>query len=57
MRRFRQIWTNLPRNDLTHHWATEETSRELLRQPPGALLLTSYFQTVFDAWAMRTAVL
>lgn len=50
-----QLWTNLPRNDLAGHWATEETSRELLSQPPGALLLTSYFQTVFDAWAMRSA--
>ena len=39
--------------DLRHHWAAEETSRAQLQAPPGALLVTSFFETLFNAWALR----
>ncbi len=45
--------STLPRADLRGHWAAEETARQVLDQPHGSLLLTSYFETVFNAWAMR----
>jgi hypothetical protein len=50
-----QVSTNLPRADLRRHWAAEETGRELSRAPPGAVLLTSYFESVFNLWALRAA--
>ena len=43
----------LPRVDLRRHWAAEETARQVMDLPHGALLLTSYFETVFNAWALR----
>ena len=45
--------TTLSRADLRSHWAAEETGRQVLDQPHGALLFTSYFETVFNAWALR----
>ena len=45
----------LPRVDLRRHWAAEETARQVLDLPHGALLMTSYFETVFNAWALRAA--
>ncbi|MCA9668528.1 MAG: DUF2723 domain-containing protein [Myxococcales bacterium] len=49
----RQLWAALPRADLRAHWAAEETARATLDQPPGALLLTSFFETIFNVWALR----
>lgn len=48
-----QVAVNQSRCSLAQHWAAEETGRAVLDQPPGALLLTSYFQTVFQAWALQ----
>lgn len=49
-----QVMTNLPRSDLRQHWDAEETTRQLLAsQAPGTLLLSSYFETVFNLWALR----
>ncbi len=44
----------LERGDLKGHWAAEETARQILAQPPGALLLTSYFETTFNLWAIQS---
>ena len=49
------VITTLPRVDLRRHWAAEETARQVMDLPHGALLLTSYFETVFNAWALRAA--
>jgi hypothetical protein len=49
-----QVFVNLGAVDLREHWAAEETGRQvLLQQPPGALLFTSYFETIFNIWALR----
>jgi hypothetical protein len=45
--------TRVPQIDLRDHWAAEETGRQILDQPPGALLLTSYFETLFNVWALQ----
>ena len=45
--------TSLPRCDLRQHWAAEETARAVTRQPARALLISSYFETVFNVWALR----
>jgi hypothetical protein len=51
-----QVHLNLPRADLSRHWSAEESARQLMRQqPPGALLLTSHFETIFNLWALRVA--
>jgi Protein O-mannosyl-transferase TMEM260-like len=49
-----QTVLNLPQCDLRGHWSTEASTRELLaQQPPGALLMTSYFETIFNVWALH----
>lgn len=48
-----QLAVNEPRCSLAQHWAAEETGRAVLEQPPGALLITSYFQTVFQVWSLQ----
>jgi hypothetical protein len=49
-----QVIVNLRAVDLRGHWAAEETGRQvLLQQPPGALLFTSYFETIFNTWALQ----
>ena len=49
-----QVSRNLPRVDLRSHWAAEETGRQLLEPLPArSLLVTSYFETVFNLWALR----
>jgi hypothetical protein len=48
-----QAWTGWRACDLRHHWAAEETGRAQLAVAPGALLVTSFFETLFDAWALR----
>jgi hypothetical protein len=45
---------NGSRATLHRHWAAEETARELIALPPGTLLISSYFQSIFGAWALRT---
>lgn len=40
--------------DLSDHWAAEETGRAVLDVPSGALALTSYFETIFNAWALQS---
>ena len=47
-----QVSANLPRADLRARWAAEETGRQLGDAPPGAALLTSYFESVFNHWAL-----
>jgi len=47
-----QVSQNLPRADLRSRWAAEETGRQLADAPPGAVLLTSYFESVFNRWAL-----
>ena len=50
-----QVARNLPRVDLQTHWEAEESGRQLLRDlPPGALAFSSYFETVFNLWALRS---
>jgi hypothetical protein len=50
-----QVARNLPRVDLRAHWEADETARQQLRDlPPGALVFSSYFETVFNLWALRT---
>lgn len=44
---------HLPECDLRGHWAAEETARQTLALAPGSLLITSYFETVFNAWALQ----
>ena len=39
--------------DLRDHWAAEESAQGLLDQPPGALLATSYFESIFNIWALQ----
>ena len=46
---------SLPRCDLRRHWAAEETARQAMELPHGALLFTSYFETIFNIWALRAA--
>lgn len=49
-----QAVASLPRCDLRAHWAAEEVSRQMLaHQREGALVLTSYFETIFNLWALR----
>jgi hypothetical protein len=48
-----QAWSSWRTCDLRGHWAAEETGRAQLAAPPGALLVTSFFETIFDAWALR----
>lgn len=48
-----QLCDNLPRADLHDHWAAEATARALVSGPPGALVVTSYYQSIFNAWALR----
>ncbi|MCC6746865.1 MAG: DUF2723 domain-containing protein [Deltaproteobacteria bacterium] len=48
-----QAWAHLPASDLRQHWAAEETGRALLEVPPGSLVVTSYFENVFNLWALR----
>ncbi len=43
----------LPKSDLSDHWDAEETARAMLAVPPGSLALTSYYGTVFSAWALQ----
>ena len=40
--------------DLSNHWDAEETSWQTYRLPPHSILITSYFETVFQHWAMST---
>lgn len=46
---------NHDRVDLSQHWGADETARATLRLPPGALLVTSYFQTIFGIWALQAS--
>ena len=48
-----QVAANLDRCDLRRHWQAEETARAQLEVPPRALILSAYFGTVFNYWAMR----
>jgi hypothetical protein len=49
-----QLRANLPKADLRHHWAAEESGRQLLAGlPPDALLFAVYFETVFNLWALK----
>lgn len=50
-----QVSQNLPRADFRARWAAEETGRQLSDAPPGALLLTSYFESLFNHWALAAA--
>ncbi|MFH1132224.1 MAG: DUF2723 domain-containing protein [Pseudomonadota bacterium] len=49
-----QAIVHLPRCNLRNHWAAEETARHILNQPSGTLLITSYFETIFNVWALQT---
>lgn len=46
--------TQLPRSDLRNHWAAEETIRLMLNQSEDSLIFTSYYETIFNYWAMKT---
>ncbi|MBK8482032.1 MAG: DUF2723 domain-containing protein [Proteobacteria bacterium] len=48
-----QLAVNEPRCSLSQHWAAEETGRAVLDQPAGSVLITSYFQTVFQVWSLQ----
>jgi hypothetical protein len=49
-----QVATQLDRSRLDRHWAAEASAIELLQtQPPGALFFSSYFETIFNAWAVQ----
>ena len=48
-----QAAANLNRCDLRRHWDAEETARAQLDVKPRALVLSAYFGTVFNYWAMR----
>ena len=48
-----QVMANLDRCDLRRHWQAEETARAQLDVPPRSLILSAYFGTVFNYWAMR----
>ncbi|MCK5797230.1 MAG: DUF2723 domain-containing protein, partial [Deltaproteobacteria bacterium] len=45
---------HLSRVDQRDLWAAEETARATLAQPPGTVALTSYFATLFGAWALQS---
>jgi hypothetical protein len=50
------VHINGRKTDLSQHYSAEETTRALLAaQPPGALLFTSYFESIFNIWAMQTS--
>jgi hypothetical protein len=49
-----QIVHNLSRVDLRGHWEADDSGRQQLRDlPTGALVFSSYFETVFNLWALR----
>ena len=52
-----QYYANRERCSLNQHWAADQTALALLsRQPPGALLISSYFQTGFSASALQATM-
>lgn len=50
-----QLWHNGPRVDLRRHFAAETTGRALLDRPARAVLFTSYYQSLFQSWALQEA--
>jgi hypothetical protein len=48
-----QAAIQLPKCNLRAHWAAEETTHQILDQPHGALIFTSYFETIFNLWAVQ----
>jgi len=49
-----QVGRNLPGVDLRRSWAAEATARQQLALLPSrTLLLSSYFESVFNLWALR----
>lgn len=44
----------LNKANLNQDWSNEDTMRRLLDLPPNAILITSYYQSVFGAWAMQS---
>jgi hypothetical protein len=49
-----RLVVNFDRCRLDRHWAAEENGRHVLAQAPGAVLFTSYFQTLFQSWSLRS---
>jgi hypothetical protein len=48
-----QLAQNAARCDLHEQHAAEESARAVLERPPGGLVLSSYFETLFNLWALR----
>ena len=48
------LWLHSPRVRSARSFAAEEAARQVLDQPAGALVMSSYFETLFNVWALRS---